>query len=157
MNSTSEHLHFKHISISFGTKRKSPFIRINTQIPPLNIFNSSTYLFLLALKAGLYVVKQREEKRLVILTFCIKIIERRILENKKEKKKNLAYMSLLRKVIKYKIFISCKWEISLTSRYCYSYTHTHTHTHTHIYIYIYICLDEHILAFKVVKCFLPFM
>ena len=132
MKSTSKRLHFKHISISFGTKRKSPFIRINTQISPLNIFNSSTYLFLLALKAGLYVVKQREEKRLVILTFCIKIIERRILENKKEKKKNLAYMSLLRKVTKYKIFISCKWEISLTSRYCYSYIYMY------IYIYIYM-------------------
>ena len=151
MNSTFEHLHFKHISISFGTKRKSPFIRINTQISPLNIFNSSTYLFLLALKAGLYVVKQREEKRLVILTFCIKIIERRILENKKEKKKNLAYMSLLRKVTKYKFFISCKWEISLTSRYCYSYIYIY------VCIYIYICLDEHSLAFEVVKCFLPFM
>ena len=121
MNSTSEHLHFRHISISFGTKKKkSPFRRTNTQIPPLNIFTSSTYLFFLALKAGLYVVKQQEEKRLVILTFCIKIIERSILENKKEKKKNQAYMSLSRKVTKYNFFILCKWEISL-SRYCYSY------------------------------------
>ena len=140
MKSTSKHLHFKHISISFGTKRKSPFIRINTQIPPLNIFASSTYLFLLALKVGLYGVKQREEKRLVILTICIKIIG--VYWKTRKKRKRIWHICL------------CQEKLRNTT---FSFHVNEKYHWVGIAIPTYICLDEHILAFKLVKCFLPFM